>query len=128
MGVERAGIIITDPYITHILLIQDSRHGKWSIPKGAVEEYDESHLATAIREVQEETEFKNGIDYWIQPNEPYNIRKCLLYFGMAAHMGLYRTSKPEEHVQTIAWVPVEELKDLYTNAYTRIAFEWLGWR
>jgi 8-oxo-dGTP pyrophosphatase MutT (NUDIX family) len=128
MRVERAGIIITDPYITHILLIQDSRHGKWSIPKGSVEDYDRSYLATAIREVQEETEFREGIDYWIQDHKPYIIRKCLFYFGMSTHLGLYRMSKLEEHVQVIAWVPVTEVKDLYTNAYTRIAFELLGWR
>ena len=128
MVVERAGIIITDPYLTHVLLIEDSRHGKWSIPKGSVESYDESYLATAIREVEEETDFKTELDYWIQPNTPYNVRKCLFYFAMASHMGLYRNSKLEEHVKTIAWVPIEKVKDLYTNAYTRIAFEMLGWR
>lgn len=50
----KAGALIYDPQTERILLIQ-SRHLKWGLPKGSAEEKDETIHATALREVQEET-------------------------------------------------------------------------
>lgn len=54
MNYSGAGFIIFTPDF-RVLLVQDAKTKKWGFPKGHREEADESDIATAQREVQEET-------------------------------------------------------------------------
>lgn len=54
MNYSGAGIILFTPDF-RVLLVQDAKTKKWGFPKGHREEGDESDVATAQREVLEET-------------------------------------------------------------------------
>ena len=60
--IQSAGIIILDESGTETKSLCVSAYGNWDFPKGQLEA-GESHLEAAIREVEEETTLKNGIDY-----------------------------------------------------------------
>ena len=46
-----------------VLLVKNAYTGSWGFTKGTREEYDESYLANAIREVIEESGYYEGVDY-----------------------------------------------------------------
>jgi 8-oxo-dGTP pyrophosphatase MutT (NUDIX family) len=60
---RRAGIILFDRTMSRILLVQSKRTGKWGFTKGHAEMCDVSMLETAVREVEEESGYVEGVDY-----------------------------------------------------------------
>lgn len=54
MNYTGAGLILLTPDF-RILLVQDAKTKKWGFPKGHREDFDTSDIATAEREVEEET-------------------------------------------------------------------------
>ena len=60
--IESAGIIIIDDSFPERKALCVRAYSNWDFPKGQLEA-GESHLAAAIREVEEETTLKNGVDY-----------------------------------------------------------------
>jgi 8-oxo-dGTP pyrophosphatase MutT (NUDIX family) len=74
MNYAGAGFILLSSDLTHLLLVHDTRSGKWGFPKGHRESYDASDLATAIRECREETGLLHPIDYTVH-DDPFKISK-----------------------------------------------------
>ena len=60
--IESAGIIIIDDSIPERKALCVRAYSNWDFPKGQLEA-GESHLEAAIREVEEETTLKSGVDY-----------------------------------------------------------------
>lgn len=74
----KAGAMIYDSDTGRMLLIQ-SRHLKWGLPKGSAEELDDTIQATAIREVEEET----GItipDEVLASSPLHRVYRCSYYY------------------------------------------------
>lgn len=112
--ISGAGIVIYSPDRTHILLIKDSRSHKWSIPKGSVESYDDALIATAIREVQEESGYTWGIDYMIDQIDG-QFTQYLIFSGIAISDNLRFTSCLKEFVEEVKWIPVMNMHKLRLN-------------
>ena len=117
MTITGAGIVIYSPDKTHILLIKDSRSRKWSIPKGAVESFDDSFIATAIREVQEESGFVWGIDYMIDHIDG-EFTQYMIFSGTASSNQLRFTECLKEFVEEVKWIPVFDVHKLNLNFVT----------
>jgi ADP-ribose pyrophosphatase YjhB (NUDIX family) len=98
-----------------ILLIQDSK-GRWTIPKGHIEE-GETARQTAEREIQEETglqEMKVGA--WLgKINFRYRRGNSLVLMTteifLVRAMGKTEQIKPEKWMTSILWMPAQEALD-----------------
>ena len=64
-----------------VLLVKNAYTGSWGFTKGTREEYDESYLANAIREVIEESGYYEGIDYTLYDG-PCRFGKRPYWFGI----------------------------------------------
>ena len=64
-----------------VLLVKNAYTGSWGFTKGTREEYDESYLANAIREVIEESGYYEGIDYTLFDG-PCRFGKRPYWFGI----------------------------------------------
>ena len=115
--IEGAGIALYNPEKTHILMIKDSRSHKWSLPKGAVESYDESLVCTAIREMTEETGFIWGIDYMLDSIDG-QFTHYMIFSGTSATNKLRFTECLKEFVSEIKWIPVQDIHKLHRNFVT----------
>ena len=91
-----------------LLLLKHRFGGHWSFPKGHVEA-GETKVATALREVHEETGltiqledgFRQSVEYYPRPN----IRKQVVYF--LGYADDDRTRRQEEEISEIRWVPLK---------------------
>lgn len=100
-----------------LLLIRNANGGRWSFPKGHVEE-NETEEETAIREIMEET----GIEVSIQSNfrevitytPKKDITKDVIYF-LARAVTFDYTPQVEE-VARIKWVEIN-------NAHTMLSYD-----
>ena len=63
-----------------VLLVKNAYTGSWGFTKGTREDYDESYLANAIREVIEESGYYEGIDYRLYDG-PCTFGKRPYWFG-----------------------------------------------
>ena len=63
-----------------VLLVKNAYTGSWGFTKGTREEYDESYLANAIREVIEESGYYEGVDYTLYDG-PCTFGKRPYWFG-----------------------------------------------
>ena len=127
MNYTGAGLIVFSSDLTHILLVQDTRSGKWGFPKGHREIYDEDDFATAVRECREETGLVPG-DYNIDCNT-FKINKGAgsYIFRYAILIGDYRYTRlqagPAYEVTNLEWIPLTTLFDptniLDGNKYLR---------
>ena len=84
---SRGGVILMDES-GRILLLKDSKHGKWSFPKGAMEPCDASVFDTAIRETREEAGLEAGVDYVLSPANAFRQYNNYYFFGIAARPDL----------------------------------------
>jgi ADP-ribose pyrophosphatase YjhB (NUDIX family) len=106
-----------------ILLIQDSR-GRWTIPKGHIEE-GESARQTAEREIQEETGLqKVKVGPWLgKINFRYRRGSSLVLMTteiyLAKALGDTNRIKKEQWMTSIAWMPANE-------ALEKIEYEDIG--
>lgn len=105
---------------TSVLLVkQAGQHPGWGIPKGHVEP-GESYLATALREVKEET----GIDIKIVTRLPHVIMKKNLYrkvvipyLAVQSCDSAPRCDHKNSEVIDVKWFDINELPPIY--AYQR---------
>jgi diadenosine hexaphosphate hydrolase (ATP-forming) len=106
-----------------ILLIQDAK-GRWTIPKGHVEEGEETK-ATAEREIREETGLQEmKVGSWLgKVNFRYRRAHTLVLMTMHIYLveGLGDTNKleGEEWLTDLKWLPA-------TEAVDKIAYEDIG--
>jgi 8-oxo-dGTP diphosphatase len=96
-----------------VLVVHRPRRRDWSLPKGKLEA-GESHLAAAIREVEEETGLRcePGLEL---PSTRYNDRKgrdkLVRYWAMTAVSGEF---SPNPEVDEVRWLAVADTPQLLT--------------
>jgi 8-oxo-dGTP pyrophosphatase MutT (NUDIX family) len=124
---RKAGAFIYDSESGRILLIQ-SRHQKWGLPKGSVEDSDEDIPDTAIREVKEET----GI---IIPREKivsattHRVYRCHYYYIEMPVQQISLSDSDTNDATGITWVKPECLIQLVRsgtlaiNSHFRFVFK-----
>jgi ADP-ribose pyrophosphatase YjhB (NUDIX family) len=106
-----------------ILLIQDSK-GRWTIPKGHIEE-GESARQTAEREIREETGLqKMKVGAWLgKINFRYRRGSSLVLMTteifLVKAIGDTKSIKPEKWMNSLAWMPANE-------ALEKIEYEDIG--
>lgn len=112
---KSAGIAILNPTRTAILLVRCAVSGKWSIPKGGVEHDDSSVLATAIREVKEETGLAAG-DHYRFPEESTSFEhlfgngNTINFFYSVAETESSLTPVNPAEIAEVAWIPINKLR------------------
>jgi ADP-ribose pyrophosphatase YjhB (NUDIX family) len=105
----------TKPGKVEILLIQDSK-GRWTIPKGHIEEGEKSSK-TAEREIQEETGLQEmQIGAWLgKINFRYRRGNSLVLMTteifLVKALGNTDKIKPEKWMKSLAWLPAEDALD-----------------
>ncbi len=117
-----AGFILITPDF-RVLLVQDAKTKKWGFPKGHRESEDTDDLATAIREVQEETGIQ-PTSYIVQ-DQPFRITKgsssyIFRYAIMCQQSGYVQNSR---EISRIQWISILDLmqnpEKLDGNKYLR---------
>lgn len=103
----RGGVILMNAE-GRVLVLKDRLNGKWGFPKGAIEECDnESLLATAIRECEEETGLKAGVDFELYPQRFMPHYHNLYFVAALADGAAARLSPQEAEVSAIEWIDVQ---------------------
>ena len=107
-----------------VLLVHRPRYDDWSLPKGKLST-GEHPLAAAVREVQEETGV-HGIPQLCLPSTRYltgvpGVEKAVEYWAMrpAGANGAAAQFTPNDEVDEVRWVAVEEAGALLTYAHDR---------
>lgn len=104
-----------NPKIVEILLIQDSK-GRWTIPKGHIEE-DESARQTAEREIREETGLQEMkvLDWLGKINFRYRRANSLVLMTTEIFLveakGSSGSIRPEKWMSSLGWLPANEALD-----------------
>ncbi len=114
--IEAAGGVLwrrTTSHQVEVLLIHRPHRRDWSLPKGKRQK-DESALACALREVQEETGLACVVGAKL-PTTYYTDRKGrskrVLYWSMQEVAGEFR---PNEEVDAVCWLPADRAGELLT--------------
>jgi 8-oxo-dGTP pyrophosphatase MutT (NUDIX family) len=113
MNFAGAGFILFSADLTRVLLVHDTRSGKWGFTKGHREDYDENDLSTAIRECYEETGLTT--DYYKIHGESFKINKggqsYLFYYASLkndCYMSKMRAG-PAHEISGMDWIPLAKL-------------------
>lgn len=96
-----------------VLLVHRPRLADWSLPKGKVDA-GEHVIEAAVREVDEETGFVPVLGCPL-PSASYSVEsqpKVVRYW--AARVGQEEGFAPDDEVDEVAWVPVDEAADRLT--------------
>jgi len=115
-----AGVILvqmtdSDP---HFLLLRGTESGIWSFSKGHPELCDRnSPLRTAVRETQEETGLRCGLDYDIM-GDALRFGKRPYWIGVVRDNQVPICLTAREH-DNYGWFTVSEILDLNTNCDVR---------
>lgn len=127
MNYAGAGLLVLSPDLSSLLCVFDARSRKWGPPKGHRELEDTSDLATAVREVREETGLTEH-DYTVIP-ELFKISK-----GSQSYLFRYAVAKDESRsllaqpgslaeIAEVRWIPIQQLIEagavLDANKYLR---------
>lgn len=113
MNFAGAGLIVLSADMSSILLVHDTRSGKWGFPKGHREAVDSNDMATAVRECFEETGLTPD-DYTIY-GDNFKINK-----GGQSYLFRYAILKnesrkdrlragPAYEIAALDWVPLNRL-------------------
>jgi 8-oxo-dGTP pyrophosphatase MutT (NUDIX family) len=105
MSYAGAGLILLSSDLTHVLLVHDTRSGKWGFTKGHREPCDGSDLHTAVREVYEETGLL--VDDYIVYDESFKLNK-----GSQSYIFRYATLKPGVNMHKLRPGPAYEIAEL----------------
>jgi 8-oxo-dGTP pyrophosphatase MutT (NUDIX family) len=99
--------------VVEVLLVHRPRYDDWTFPKGKLDA-GESHEQAAVREVQEESGFScapghelSSIGYVDGKGRPKTVR----YWEMRVLTGEF---EPNDEVDVIRWVPIDEVGYLLT--------------
>jgi 8-oxo-dGTP pyrophosphatase MutT (NUDIX family) len=108
---------ITDPGLTHLVLIHHRRIGSWLQPGGHIEPGDASVLATLHREIAEETGLRD-----LQPTAPdvfdIDVHRVPAHRSQPAHQHFdvrfhaitdHVALTPTDEVRDAAWVPLADV-------------------
>ena len=104
-----------DPTVVEILLIQDSK-GRWTIPKGHIEE-GEKPAQTAEREIREEVGLQKMkiLDWLGKINFRYRRNNSLVLMTteifLVQALGDTNKIKPEKWMTSLAWLPAHDALD-----------------
>ena len=119
--IEAAGGVVskvTSKGVQKVLLIHRPRYDDWSFPKGKLDP-GETHRQAALREVEEETGLRcrTGEEllearYADRKGRPKRVR----YWTMEPIEGDFT---PNDEVDEVRWLPVEEAAELLTYAHDR---------
>lgn len=100
----RGGIIVFNE-CGEMLVLKDAFSGKWSFPKGAVEDADgDDLLRTAIRETEEEVGLAAGRDYMLLPLSPLQHFKATYFFACSTPATASSLRVDPEEVAGTAWI------------------------
>jgi 8-oxo-dGTP pyrophosphatase MutT (NUDIX family) len=103
-----AGIILANNR-GQILLVCDSRSGRWGFPKGHPEHCDHKNpLNTALRECFEETGMEVVTDYLIDPNKPKKIGKRYYFSGICYRESFDKSLLDKREIKDIRWWSFDE--------------------
>jgi 8-oxo-dGTP pyrophosphatase MutT (NUDIX family) len=121
--IEAAGGLVVNPF-GQILFI--FRYGRWDLPKGKVEAFEEKNDA-AIREVEEETDIHQlKIHYPLtQTMHIYDDRgkrfiKHTWWYHMKTTQHKVPTPQKEEGITHAEWIDRSRLNDIMKNTYPSI--------
>ena len=127
MTVLAAGVILhrAGPHGPTVLLLRNRDNGHWGLPKGRRDAEDVHEVATALREVEEETgwrlaqldaEFRVELEYVVRGTADDGRRKRVVYFLAPSPAEEPRLS--EEH-EDFRWAHADELAELLAYAQLR---------
>jgi 8-oxo-dGTP pyrophosphatase MutT (NUDIX family) len=113
--VRAAGAVVwrRGPAGTEVLLVHRSRYDDWSLPKGKAEPGEEA-VATAVREVEEETGVRGVLGPELPTTDYVDHRgrpKVVRYWAMEAPSGTDGTFVANDEVDGVAWLPIAEASD-----------------
>jgi 8-oxo-dGTP pyrophosphatase MutT (NUDIX family) len=137
MTVLATGVILfrNAPDGPSLLLLRNQDNGHWGFPKGRRDEGDAHEVATALREVEEETGFdglrldpcwRREIDYRVQGTADHGKHKRVVYFLAPAP-----EERPHLSPEHDGWewagaaradelLPFAQLRDLARDALARV--------
>ncbi|WP_425426256.1 NUDIX hydrolase [Actinokineospora terrae] len=126
MHVRAAGAVLwrpsTDPGgATEVAVVHRQRYDDWSLPKGKLDRRETVHAA-AVREVAEETGFAAALGRHLARVE-YSVpdgHKTVEYFAARAVSGEF---EPNDEVDRLRWLPVDEAAPLLTYPHDRVVLE-----
>ncbi|WP_353163049.1 NUDIX domain-containing protein [Myroides odoratus] len=102
------------------------RNGKWDLPKGGIEKYEEI-ADTAVREVEEETGVRElkvikklpKTYHIFKRNGKYRL-KITSWFEMSTSYDGPLTGQAEEGIEEVIWFDKEQIKEAMSNSYENI--------
>ncbi len=114
------------------IVVVNQNHNSWSLPKGHVEEGEET-LDAAIREIKEESGIPASALFFIRKIAHYQRKRTKLREGdtdefrdisLFLFMTDWETLAPEDPENPEAlWIPPAIVPDMLTNAIDKIEFE-----
>lgn len=127
MTVLAAGVVLhrSSPEGPRLLLLRNRDNGHWGLPKGRRDPEDPHEIATALREVEEETgwrlielhaSFRFEHDYVVRGTADAGRRKRVVYFLAKSPTPTPRLSA--EHAE-FHWACLAELDDFLAYAQLR---------
>ncbi|RLK55450.1 NUDIX hydrolase [Actinokineospora cianjurensis] len=132
MHVRAAGAVLWRPSAApagagesiEVAVVHRQRYDDWSLPKGKLDRRETVHAA-AVREVAEETGFAAALGRHLARVE-YSVpdgHKTVEYFAARAVRGEF---EPNEEVDRLRWLPVEQAAPLLTYPHDRVVLDRFG--
>lgn len=102
------------------------RNGKWDLPKGGIEKYEEIE-ETAVREVEEETGVRQlkvtkklpKTYHIFKRNGKYRL-KITSWFEMTTTYDGVLMGQAEEGIEEVVWFDKQQIKEAMSNSYENI--------
>ena len=115
-NINGAGIILRDSG-RRILLVLGREHGKWSFPKGMLD--NDNPKTCAVREMKEET----GLDVVIDNDCPYWICNDYIFYYLQAKdvVGSWRLHPADvEEIEVATWMSMDEILEIPDSACNNV--------
>jgi len=112
--VPTCGVIMLDCSLNNVLLVEAHKSGRWSFPKGKINEKEE-HINCAVREVKEEcgidiTPYLDPDKFFVDYRKRY-IQSKLFFALNVPHCDFFAAYNME--VRSYKWWSIERLFDIY---------------